>query len=294
VDSNSVQDTAAVERLIEHYLEMRRFDKVLELVGNQLAEEPEGSRWHYLMGATLYHVDRYDDAEQHLHRAMVLGFDAASVYEMLGHLLHETKRLVEAEQAFLEVLRLNPNHARVHGAYAALLKKTGHNRKADELMKEALRLDPDDPEVLRYRYMFGIAKSDRAEQIEAIERYMQAADSEVSIQMQLGLGALFRNDTRVAREHFREAFLMDPTNKQLADLMVSMDQVQHVLHAPIRWVDRIGGPVVVWIAGVGSILGTQALGWPKVSIVLGIVYITFVVYSWVATPLVKLIMKLRG
>jgi tetratricopeptide (TPR) repeat protein len=288
------QQPSGIDLRIEHYLEMRRYEKVVELIGQKLAEEPEDGRLYYLLGICAFNMEDYHSAENHLKQALVLGYEPSIVHGLLGRTYAELEQWVQAEQAYLEALRESPNDARVHAAYAYLLKKTGHSQKADKLMQMALQLGPNDAEVIRYRHLFGLAKEDRIEQIRALEQYMQMADSEISKEIQLGLNALYRNRTKQAREHFRQAFVLDPTNKRLADALNDLDQVQNVLMAPMRWISRIGGPAVFWVIGIGSISVTRALGLGQVSGILLIVYIAWVVYSWLATPLLKLINKIRG
>lgn len=289
-----IRQSSNLNSMIEHYMGMHRYEKAKVLIGQALAEEPEEARYYYLLAVCAYHLDEYEDTELHLQRAMALGFDPEDVHQLYGHLYLETGQLVKAEQAYLESLRENPNNARVHAAYAFLLKKTGHSQKSDKLMQMAMQLDPNDSEVIRYRHLFGLADGDREEQIHALELYMQVADNEISKEVQLGLNAMYRNRTREAREHFRQAFLLDPSNRNLAEVMNNLDQVQHIVMAPIRAINRIGGPAVFWIAGIGSITATRALGWGQVSAILLIIYISWVVYSWLATPLLKLINKIRG
>jgi tetratricopeptide (TPR) repeat protein len=288
------QSALAMDSMIDHYMEMRRYEKVKDLIGQALADQPEEARYYYLLAVCAYNLDDYEEVDHHLKQAMAFGFHSQKVHQLYGHLYTETGQWVKAEQAYLEALRENPNDAPVHAAYAFLLKKTGHSDKADKLMQMAMQLDPNDSEVIRCRHLFGIASQNRKEQIHALELYMQVADNEITKEIQLGLNALFRNRTKAAREHFRQAFLMDPTNMRLAEIMNDLDQVQHILMAPIRWINRIGGAAVFWIVGIGSISVTRALGWLQVSIVLLIIYISWVIYSWLATPLLKLINRIRG
>jgi len=280
--------------MINHYMDMRRYAQASELIGQALANEPEEARYYYLLGFCSYQLDDYSAADEYLQKALALGYNPEPIYEIYGDLYTEQGEWIKAEQAYLDVLRLNPNDARVHAAYAYLLKKIGHPEKADRLMQMALQIDPEEPGVVRYRHLFGLANDDRLEQIRALEQYMQVADNELSKEVQLGLNSLFRNKTKAARVHFRNAYLMDPTNFQLAEVLNDLDQVRHLMLLPVRAIQRMGGPAVFWVVGIGSIYGTRALGWDQATYVVLIVYITWVVYSWLVTPLLKLINKIRG
>jgi tetratricopeptide (TPR) repeat protein len=275
----------SADAAIDHYLQMGRYLQAAQMLQQAMRDEPEQALHAYRLGYCWYRLDRYEEAEAELVRALQLGFDAGKVHALLGHLYMETKRWIESEQAYLEALRHDPNDAAVHAAYAYLMKKTGHAKKAEQLMKTALRLGPDDEEVVRFRHLLGLASDNRKEQLAALERYLQVADNDVSKHIQLGLQAYYRKRMRTAREHFRQAFVLDPND---------MDRVSHVLLAPLRLIDKMGGPAVFWVAAIGSTLLMRSLGWSRVSMVIGFVYMAFVIYSWLAVPLVKLIMKWRG
>jgi len=279
------------DSLISHYMGMGRYQQAINLIYESLAVNPEEGYLHYRLGLCHYYLDQLEEAELQLANALSFGFDREIIMEVQGHLCVEAGRWQEAEEAYLEVLRENPNDASVHAAYAYLMMKTGHQKKADQLLAAALRLDPDNAQALRYRFMF--ADKTREEKVEVLERYMHSTDSDTAKLIQLGLDCLYTNRYSRAREHFRQAYLLDPTNQNLLEVMKSFDRDFHPLLAPLRVVGLIGGPGVMWVIGIGSIMGTRAMGWDKASLIVGGIYLLFVIYSWSALGIVSLVDKFR-
>ncbi|WP_010493104.1 tetratricopeptide repeat protein [Paenibacillus elgii] len=284
----------ALDSKIDHYLGMRRYAKVIELAKEGLADDPGQARYYFYLGVCFYSLEHYREAEDHLQEALVLGYDKEAVFEWLGDVYTKTKRWVEAERAYLDALGDNPESARVHASYAMLLRETGHHDKAGQLMRKALELDPEDDYVVRSHYMFALTKDSRLQQIQSLERLIQVSGDQIAIEVHLGLDALYRDRLTEARDHFRQAFLLDPTNKELAALLEELDWGRHPILVPLRLVEKIGGPMVVYVVGLGAMLGTRALGWEQATIVLLVLYFTYLIYSWTAKPLAKLLTRIRG
>jgi tetratricopeptide (TPR) repeat protein len=259
---------------IRHYLEMGRFEQVAELTRSGLAENPEDGYLYYMMALCQYHWDQHAECEDSLNASLRYGFNPEYISELRGDLYMDTERWSEAEQS-----------------YAYLMLKTGHIDKANQLLKKSLQLNPEDITVLRYQHLFQLVKSNKEEQLLALERFMQYADDEVSKHIQMGLNELYHNRLKSAKEHFRQAYILNPTSKPLQDMLGSLTNDSHWFLVPMNWAEKIGGSGVIYIIGIGSIMGTRALGWNQVSTALLIIYLTFVVYSWSAVGLAKIMRK---
>jgi tetratricopeptide (TPR) repeat protein len=280
--------------LIQHYLEMGRYEKVIDLAREGLAERPDDGYLHYIMALSYYQLEDYQDSEDHLNEAAAHGFDSEYIASLRGDLFLSTEQWKESEYWYLEALRENPLNASIHASYGYLMMKTGHDKKGKQLLHKALELEPDNPHVLRYVHLFKLAKDNQEEQLLALERYIHTSDDEVSKLIQMGLNELYNGKEKAAREHFRQAFILQPTNQSLRELLAAFESDHHWLLLPHRFVNKIGGPVVLYVGGLGSIFGTAALGWNTVSNVLLVSYLAYVVYSWSAIGIVKLIQKIRG
>lgn len=279
---------------IEHYFIIDKYDRVIELGREALEENYRDRKLWYMLGYSNYQLEHYAEAEEQLIEAMNLGFDKEIVFYMLGHLYMDTKRWKESEDAFLETLRINPNNAEAHAGYAKLMRKTGHRKKSKELLKKAIELDPMNGYVLRlYFQMEVVNNKDHSERFQVLEKYLESGDSEISKHIQLGLHASFRGKMKEAREHYREAYLLNPENKELLEILEDMEVNAHPLLAPNRLMGRIGGPVGFWLLFMVLISIFALLKQYQLVIWFGTFYFIFCIYTWISIPLVLIIRKIR-
>lgn len=277
--------------MIEHYYEISRYEQVIKFIADILDEHFENARIWYMLGFSNYQLNFYEEAEEQLLEAMRLGYAREHVLSILGHLYMETEKFQKSEEAFLEALRFNPNNAEIHASYAYLMKKLGHRNKSKQLIHKALALDPENDHVLRYYFRLEAITEKKQQQMQAFERYMNSGDSELSKLIQLGLHATLQNKENEAREYYRQAFLLKPDDPHLLTILEETDIQNHPLLAPLRLMDRIGGPFVIWGLGIGIFLLLQFSGLNLLSIIWIVGYLFFVAYTWLALPFVKLLQK---
>ncbi|WP_338752186.1 tetratricopeptide repeat protein [Bacillus sp. FJAT-52991] len=290
-----MSENAAVSlEVIEHYFDIGRYQQVISLATEEMAQNLENGRLWYMLGYSYYALNHFKEAEEHLIEVIRLGYEPEAALYVLAHVYMETERWVESEQAFLESLRLHPNSAATHTGYATLMKKTGHRKKADALIKKALELDPENPQALRSYYLLEGRNSNREQQILLLEKYMQSADSDLAKVIHLGLDAIFQNRVKEARDYFRQAYLMNPHDQELLELLEELELASHPLYAPNRWIERVGGPGVFWLLGIGLTLLLGVLEFTTASVICLFTYITIAIYSWLSEPLIKMIKKVRG
>ncbi|WP_203363404.1 tetratricopeptide repeat protein [Bacillus sp. REN10] len=288
-------ETAAVSlEVIEHYFDIGRYQQVIDLVKEEMDQHLENGRIWYILGYSHYVLNHYEEAEGHLIEAIRLGYEPEMALYILAHVYMETERWVESEKAFLESLRLHPNNASIHAGYATLMKKTGHHKKAKALIEKALELDPEDPQALRSHYLLEGRNGNREQQVLLLERYMQSADSDLAKVIHLGLDAIFRNRVKEAKDYFRQAYLMNPHDQELLELLEDLELASHPLYAPNRLIERVGGPGMFWLIGIGLTFLLSALGFTTASVICLFIYVTIAISSWLTEPLIKIIRKVRG
>ncbi|MEG0449214.1 MAG: tetratricopeptide repeat protein [Lysinibacillus sp.] len=280
--------------IIEHYFDIGKYGQVIEQAQEVAREYLANSRFWYILGYSNYVQDNFNEAEEQLMESMNLGYDGEFVYYVLGHIYMETERWQEAEEAFLEVLQLDPNDAVTHASYASLMKRTGHRKKAKLLIEKALELEPENAYVLRRHFILEGMNSSREQQILSLEQYINSDDSELSKLLHLGVNASFRGNTKEAKEHFRQAFLLKPEDKELLSILEDIEIAAHPLLLPNRIMERLGGAAGLWVIGVGMTFLLFKLGFEDLGVLWVQCYVVFALYTWVSEPLVKMLRKVKG
>ncbi|MGE5577098.1 MAG: tetratricopeptide repeat protein [Syntrophothermus sp.] len=270
---------------------MGRFEQAGKKLEQMLADSPNDGHLLYLMAICLYGSDRNEEALASCTEALNNGFSVERCNLLLGRIYVGLKKYVEAEECFLTALRVNPRNAEAIATYGFLMLKTGHDRKAAQLMDEALRLDPDNETVLHYNFYRHLAADKRDEQLQILKRYLQTSDSEVRKLVKIGLSDWFRNDYKSARENFRQAYLLDPTNVDILSILQEVTRQSHILFLPHRLVAKIGGPVVLWMIFITLTVILVRLNLDSVTIAVMLIYLLYVIYSWMAPIVYKILVK---
>ncbi len=293
IEMNENYEEAAFE-LIEHYFEIGKYAQTIELIHGVLDEHLENSRLWYILGYSHYAMGDYNRAELQLKEALNLGFCEESIFHHLGYIYMKKEHWKEAEEAFLEALRANPDSAVNHASYAVLMKKMGHRKKAKQLITKAREMDPENSIVLRNYFILEEINSPKKQRVLALEQYMNSSDSELSKLLHLGIHAAFHNKEKEAQEYFRQAFLLNPEDKELYELLEESELSVHPLLAPNRLIEHVGGTAVIWLMGVVIYFSLLGLGFNTAAVLFIKCYIALALYTWISLPLVKGLKKIRG
>lgn len=278
---------------IMHYLDIGRTEQALDKLHHLLSDHPRDSYLFFLSARCHYLLDQYDQAIRFCREALELHYFHEECYFLMGIALMENEQLVEAEEALLQTLSLQPEHAEALAAYGYLMLKTGHEEKACRLLQEALRLEPENSVVLHYQFLFFTAKNQESEQAHYLEQFIHSSDSEVEKLLHLGMMELSRENYKEARELYRQAFLLDPTNKQILEILQELDQATHVLYFPQRVIAKLGGPIPVWIGFLVLLFALRSADLESVAGIVSILYFILVIASWTTPFLYKAWLKWR-
>lgn len=278
---------------IEHYFAIDKFDRVVELGKKALESRYDDAFLWYMLGYSNYRLKKYEEAEEQLFQSADLGYNRDIILYILGHIYIETERWKDAEDAFLEALRIDTNDAHIHASYAYLMKIMGHRKKARLLLEKALELDPTNSSALRmYFQTEALVNNSEKERMTVLEQYMQSDDTEISKHVQLGLNAAFQDRAKEARDHFRQAYLLNPENMELLKTVEEMEIAAHPLMAPNRLIDRMGGPISFWLLYIVSVIILFVLNLDELGTYWAIAYIFIAIYTWISESLVRLIRKI--
>lgn len=278
---------------IEHFLEMDRYDEAIKHIETLLKMNPEDPTGHYYFAVVHLSKEQYEEARRYCENALKFGYDSEACFHLIGTTFREQKNYKEAEQAYLRALKTNPESAEVHASYGYLMLLTGFDDKALNLLEKALELDSTSPTVNQYILKYYFAKSDVKKQHQAIQQVMEDASSEVQKLVNLAVFHELQGDVKEARELYRQAFLLDPQNKDLLEVLEFVDESAHPIYAPHRAMNKIGGPGVVWVIVMAIIFITYYMSLYGVAIGFVIIYLLFCIYTWTASHLYRVFVRGR-
>lgn len=278
---------------INYFIEINRFETAVSKLNELLSSSPNDGYFLFLMAFCHYRLEKYGDALNYCSESLKNGYYLESSHALFGQIYLEVGKYREAEEAFLKVLSINAQNAGIMAAYGYLLILTGFNKKGDLLLQEALRLEPENEYVLIYKSLslFENRKGKAGEQEEVLKSLMINSNSEIRKLIHLGLHNYYEDNYKEAKENLRQAYILDPTDENLLNLLKTVEKDSHLFFRPLRWIDRIGGPAVMWIAFIiiSSIL--IFFDFTTLAIIFIIMYLVYVIYSWSAVLISKFFFK---
>lgn len=277
--------------LIEHYMNLNRFEDAAPLIENLLRQDPNDDYALFKMALVQYCRDNNNEAILLFKEALLNGYDELACYYFLGCAYVEENRFQEAENAFLTALHHDPEDAETYAAYAELMFKTGYEEKALALYEKAKQLDPENEKVNQHILHYYFAKSDSEKQLEYLKNVIDTSTGEIQNLLNTAAYHLLRGEDKEARELARQAFLLDPTNKKVLEVLAELDQDTHPMFFPQRLMQSAGGPAAVWLEFIVVSFILKFFELNVLLVVYVCLYVLFVIYTWIAPILYKRLMK---
>lgn len=278
------------------YYDMKRYDQAEKLLMEILSYDPEDSFVLYLRANCCYMLDKYDESEK-ICGDLLTTYLAEDAFRLMGKIARETKHHKKSEEYLLKALELDPQNAETLAEYGYLLLLCGYFKKADEVMKEAVRIDPEDSIVLHYKYYFEHAIGGKRKENEAIGQYVNYSSDEVQNLMKIGLTEYKHKCFKDAREHFRQAFILEPTNDYILEMLEELNQINHFVFFPNRLFSRIHPVVRFVMVPIATVIILVLLSMLDQTIaaiyIIGFYVCIFllVIWSWLSTPIYKAFFK---
>lgn len=274
----------------QHYYEMNRYGQAKEHFKQALSDYPTHPRLLYKLAYCEYRLENLEEAYELCTNAIQHGLETAYVYCTLGVILRDQEKWYEAEQAMLHALSLNPAEPSNIATYANLMYMTGHFKKARLLMEEAKRIDPMDSTVLHYQFYMGLIDGKEKEKREALAGYIQVAEDDLYKLIKVGEAAYFRNDYKTAKESFVQAFMLDPNNPRVKEMLDRIKKETHFILLPNRIITKVGGPLGWWLICTAIVFLAGFLSLPALVIAIPI-FLVLNIYTWFSENIYNMFVK---
>jgi tetratricopeptide (TPR) repeat protein len=278
----TIQEKENDAAVIQHYFNLGRYEAASPLIANLLSKDPENATALFQMAVVFMSRNDFPEARKLCREALRYGYDEITGYHFIGTNYQHEGKYREAEEAFLTGLEIDPLNGELIASYGRLMLAAGEDKKALALLEEARKLDPNSHRVNQFILDYYFAKSDTAKQQEYIRNVMETSSDEVLNLTNVAMYHTLTGEIKEARECYRQAFLLDPEDKNILALLSHYDSLTHPLFTPHRYIEKVGGPAVVWIAFmvIALLLKVFELNIPL--IIFSGIYILFAIYSWMA------------
>ncbi|MBG9590180.1 tetratricopeptide repeat protein [Cytobacillus firmus] len=279
--------------VIQHYFNIGRYKAAVPIIEKLLRQDPENSTALFQMAVVEMSLEDFPKARELCREALRFGYNEITGYHFIGCAYQHEGKYKEAEGAFLAGIEKDPLNAELIASYGYLMLQAGRDKKALALLEQARELEPYSLRVNQFILNFYFANADWKKQQEYIRNVMQTSTDEVQNLINFAMFHALKGEVKDARECYRQAFLLNPEDQDILALMGYYESLAHPLFAPHRFVRKIGGPAVVWIALIVIALLLKSLELYIPLIFFCGIYILFAIYSWIAPLLYKWFVKGR-
>ncbi len=281
-DISSIKKQEAI-----HYFQIDKYDRALDCFFEALSQKPNDGEILFFISNCFYQLEKFQEAIDFCTQALSKDYEKATCNDLLGKIYMETNCFIDAQKCFIEALRINPNSAGTLAAYSCLLLKAGYPKKAKTLLNEALRLEPESYEVLHYCYFYFLVRNKKPALKFTLQKYFEVANSDVDKLIKVGYAKYFAGDYKSVKEAIRQAFLLDPTNKYINEFIKVVEWNGSIALLPQRIIDKVGGPKIIWLIMISSLLVLNFLKAYKIFFVVAISYFVLAIYTWVLAIVLK-------
>lgn len=281
---------------IDRLLDLGRTTDARRVLGPLLGAHPGDPELQVLAARIELEDSRNDEARRHLRSALSVDPAHALGRYLLFVLEMDERHWPEAEQIIIALIREHPEHAPFMARYADLMMQTLQLDKARELVDEALRLDPECQSARLTGVMLATITGDRAHARHELSGLIADDPHGQRVVRMMIVSLVDQGRTRDALGLAQELLRTQPDDQDLVDLVVDLTARRHPLGWPLWPMQRFGwgGSAAIWIGGIFVMNALRRAERQTALIVFLVVWVGYVVYSWVFPALIRNWIARRG
>lgn len=283
--STSDDDIARFTR-VEHWLQIQRPERAMDEL-RQLSGVAASTAAAYLLWARVLLMQGKAARAAEVLRTSIGAYGAGRAeLWLLASALHVCDDYTGAESAILQALSKDPDDADLLATYGSICIHTGQLDKAERLLDLAQRDSPGHADALKLRALLAYARGDDRAAKRAEREYMAADPEDPSGHAVSTFLAANRGEVPRAYASARRVVADDPGSAAATSAARELKAATHWLLWPLRPLMRFG-PLPVMAVVFGVFLLMQASGHETVAVAFMVAWVAYVVYSWIAPPLVR-------
>lgn len=282
----------------------RRYDLAAEQLRQVLATDPDDARAHAWLGLCLAHAEKYEEAERETTQAVHLGPDLSFAHYAVASVLEDRGEYARALGAIEEAIRLDPEDSDYHAVRSQLLYQRRDWPGALAAADQALAFDPAHVAANNLRAMALTQLGRRDEAGATLDANLHRDPENPWSHANKGWTLLHAGKHAEAQQHFRESLRLDPDNEHarlgILEAIKAGNPIYSLMLRWFLWMQRLSS-TAQWGVVLGGYMGSRLLGslaesnpeWRPWILPIQILYLTFVLLTWLAQPLGNLLLRLH-
>ncbi len=283
-------------------LEQSRYQMAEKELRQALAKYPNDAATHSLLGLCLSFQQRYQEATDSAETAITLAASSSFSHYVLGYILCERLLFAVALNSIREAIRLNPYEV----SCIVLLARCKYNQRlwqeALDAATKGLEIEPANVECLNYRAL-SLSQLGRGEEAIATIKIAIATSPQDAVSYS-SIGWILLSHGKCPQQalgYFREALRLNPTlewaRQGIVEALKAKNPIYRLMLRYFLWSSRLNNYwrwifTISLFFAVRLLLGSLAYaGWKELVLLVLIVYLLFVILSWIADPLFTLLLR---
>ena len=286
----------------ELLMRQERYDKAIEELQKALADDPDDPMGHVLLSYSLSELKQHSLAIQHAEQAISIAPDLDIAHSALARAFNLADKPRKALAPASEAIRLDPYDATNYAVKAAVHMHLSQWSEALDCADAGLGVDAENDECanLRSAALMQLGRKDEASA--AAENQLNRNPDDSFSHANMGWNYLQKNKPREAVDHFREALRLEPDMDWARMGIIEALKARNPFYALVLryflWMGRIPRNIV-WAMMIGIVVLLNfsrrlADQYPVIEPIVHsvlILYMLFVLVSWMASPLFNLLLR---
>ena len=212
-----------IYQLAQSMLARGDLDDAVGLLEKVLEKDPDNPKFRVDLGKTCMELLRWDNAKEHLMRAIEIDEKNIHAHYLLGVCLINQAAVDEALNEFNRVIALEPNHYLAHFQIGMLRIQASEWDDAIRSFTECLRVRPDDAHALNNMGYIEIkGRNHSAEGIELLRKAVRTSPNNVDLLLSLGNALKQQGELAEAEKHLKHALEIIPDRADLIEELRSI------------------------------------------------------------------------
>jgi tetratricopeptide (TPR) repeat protein len=269
-----------------------------------LAIDPHDAYAHALLALCLCAREQFKDATSEAQQAIHFGPDFPFAHYALAKIFYDRNHYKEALAAIQEAIRLDSTDADYFSLLAVIHLDQKRWSEALSAAGQGLQFDPEHVGCTNLRAIALVKLGRKAEAGTTIDAALAKNPDNSVTHANQGWTLLEQGQPKPALEHFREALRLDPTNEWARQGIIEALKAHNLIYAVMLkyflWMSRLSSQAQ-WGILLGGYFGNRVLaGLAKSNpdlapwvLPVRIIYVAFVLMTWIADPLFNLLLRLN-
>ena len=290
VSAPELSEAEALQQL-QQLVERNRTAAARGLLKSALPAYPESIGLMTYAAWVDYLDDDNDGARETIAKVLEQEPEHYSAHYLLALIFEDEEDFASAEQELISLLKDYPEDGQLYAVYGRVMLSTMNFEKAQRLADESLRLEPSNETALNVSVLTAFVNAPGEETRVRLEQLVREHPEQIQTTIRLIQVLLDQGKTAHAYELAREMVLVQPDNKALVELASELKAATHWSMKPLWPMQKFGwaGSIGLWVV-VLLVLRTGALdqlGIAEYGFGFAMVFLGYVVYSWVWPPIIR-------